>query len=169
MEWTLLSERVTWTTKLRECDSWSTDDLTEKLKNGSLWMRIVGMGISDSLFKIKSFSSQFLCRPESSKSKAKNILRRTFKLSHLHNWQTDNWEKTTATGQLHRNEATAKAAKADWLQFVDVVSPCLVSVINNFCTNNKSCWVSRPKTRAEHLIHQLLILWHLTFITACQP
>ena len=133
-------------------------------------MRIVAVGISDSLVKSKSFLSQFLCRPESRKSKAKNILRRTFKLSHLHNWQTDNWEKNCcATGQLYRNEATAKPAKADWLQFVRVVSPCLVSVINNVCTNNKCCCVSRPKTRAEHLIHQLLILWHLTFITTCQP
>ena len=83
----MIGECVTWTMKLLECDCWSTDDLTEKLKTGFLLiMQIVAVGKSDSLFKSKSFSSQFLCRPEPRKFKVRDILRRTFKLSHLHNW-----------------------------------------------------------------------------------
>ena len=112
-----LDDEATWMWFLKNRPShWKT-------QNGSLWMRIVAVGISDSLFKSESFSSQFLCRPESRKSKAKNVLRRTFKLSHLHNWQTDKWEKTAG----HRE--TGKS----WL-----VTVCSCSFTVS-CFSNKQC------------------------------
>ena len=169
-----IGDCVTWTTKLLECDCWSTDDLTEKLKNGFLLiMQIVAVGISDSLFKSKSFSSQFLCRTEPRKSKVGNMLKRTFKLSHLLNWFDRQLRKNSNRAVVQRwgHRETGKS----WLATVRSCSftvSCFgnkqfaqITSLNVFQdpTQGQSTWFSYCPCYYNWLL-QLRVILNLTFL-----